>query len=196
MKHPLAVLAVALGAAFAGHHAMAADPTPISKAEYKTGEDRIDAEYKVNKQKCAGLSGNTKDICKAEAEGIEKVAKAELEYRYKPSVNHAYEIREARADAQYEIAKEKCDDRAGNAKDVCQKEAKAAHVTAIADAKVARTDLETAMLRGDRLAAAEKTATGDKLAAEFSVAKERCDALAGNAKDACIADAKARLGIR
>ncbi len=70
--------------------------------------------------------------------GAEKVAKAELDARYKPSDKAAYKAREAKADADYEVAKEKCDDLSGNAKDVCVKDAKAAHVSAKENAKVAR----------------------------------------------------------
>jgi len=60
------------------------------------------------------------------SQGKEKVAKAELEARYKPSEKNRYQARVAQADADYSVAKEKCDDKAGNEKDVCVKEAKAA----------------------------------------------------------------------
>lgn len=190
MKFKIATLALALSPLFAGH-ALA-----VTKAEYKATEDRIALDYKTNKARCDTLAGNAKDICMAEAKGIEKVSKAELEARYKPSAKADFEVREARADAVYEIAKEKCDDLAGNTKDVCEKDAKAAHVRALADAKVSKADAETADMRVEKLAAAQKSAVSDKLSAEFSAAKERCDALSGASKDACVADAKVRFGIR
>ena len=53
----------------------------------------------------------------AKAGGREKVAKAELEARDKPSENASYKLRVARADADYSVAKEACDDKAGNVKE-------------------------------------------------------------------------------
>src|SRR5687767_11276087 len=107
----------------------------MSKEEYKAAKDGIAAEYKSGKATCASLSGNAKDICLAEAGGKEKVAKAELEANYKPSVDASYKLRLAEAAAVYSVTKERCDDKAGNVKDVCLKEAKAADVAARADAK-------------------------------------------------------------
>ena len=71
----------------------------------------------------------------AEAKGKEKVAKAELEARNKPSDKARYAVSIAKAEADYAVAKEKCDDKAGNDKTVCVKEAKAAETRAKADAK-------------------------------------------------------------
>jgi hypothetical protein len=41
---------------------------------------------------------------------------------------------------------------------------------------------------------AQKDATADKAGAEYAVAKEKCDDLAGNAKDVCVKEARARFG--
>ena len=98
-------------------------------------------------------------------------AKTDRENQYKAAV--------AQADADYTSAKDACKAKQGNDKDVCMKEAKAAHTKAIANAKAARTSKEA---RSD---AREKT-----LVAEYKVAKEKCDALSGDAKDACVKDAK------
>ena len=40
----------------------------------------------------------------------------------------------------------------------------------------------------------EYKAGKDKIAAEYKVAKEQCDTYAGNAKDACVNEAKTRFG--
>ena len=108
----------------------------MSKSDYKSSKDKIAAQYKMAKADCASLSGNTKDICVAEAKGKEHVAKAELDDSYKPTAKTHYKVRVAKAEADFDVAKERCDEMAGNAKDVCMKEAKAAHVAAKADAKV------------------------------------------------------------
>lgn len=71
----------------------------------------------------------------AEAEGSEKVAKADLEAMYEPSKENSHKARIAKAEAEYAVAKERCDDQAGNAKEVCLKEAKAAEAVTKADAE-------------------------------------------------------------
>jgi hypothetical protein len=152
----------------------------MSKDQYKAEKESIAVAYKSDKNNCKSMSGNAKDICMAEASGKEKVAKADLEANYKPSDKARREAREEKVEAAYKVAMEKCDDQGGNLKEVCVKEAKAAMKSAKADAKSDK-----------KVAEARKDATEDKRDAEYSVAKEKCEALAGAAKDSCIADAKA-----
>ncbi len=71
----------------------------------------------------------------AQAKGKEKVAKAELEAKFKPSKEAAYKVSVAKAEANYEVSKEKCDDIAGDEKDVCEKAAKAILEQAKSEAK-------------------------------------------------------------
>ncbi|WP_371327395.1 hypothetical protein [Polaromonas sp. A23] len=130
MKSKLIMLTFAISCAFAGN-AMA-----LTKEEYKAQKDRVEADYKGSREKCATLSANAKDICQTEAKGAEKVAKAELEAQYKPGPRHDRNLRDVKADTAYDIAKEKCDDMSGNAKDVCIKDAKATRTAAKAEAKV------------------------------------------------------------
>jgi hypothetical protein len=73
------------------------------------------------------------------------------------------------------------DRKQGNDRDVCMKEAKAQHVKATADAKAR-------MKSKDAVADARE----DTMVAQYKVAKEKCDALSGDAKDTCVKDAKLR----
>jgi hypothetical protein len=155
----------------------------LSKEDYNAGKDRISATYKSDKAACDGLSGNAKDVCVEEAKGKEKIAKAELEYSYTGKANDQTKLQKARAEAAYAVAKEKCDDKAGNDKDVCVKEAKSAQTKGMADAKM-----------GKEVGAAKTEAADDKRDAEYKVAVEKCDALAGDAKSSCVASAKAKYG--
>lgn len=109
------MIALAIGFAFSAG-AMA---QTISKTEYKDSKSKIGVEYTSAKASCVALADNAKDICMAQAKGQEKIAKAELEARYQPSVKTHYEVRVAKAEADRGVAKEKCDDAAGNVKDVC-----------------------------------------------------------------------------
>ena len=147
--------------------------------------DAIEQQYNTDRRACDGLAGNAKDVCAEQAEGKRKVARAQLDATRDPSPKRQQQLAEARADATYAVAKERCDDLAGNAKDVCVKDAKAAHTRAVADAKAARSS-----------AGARAEANEEKAEAGYEAEAERCDALSGEAKDACVNAAKARHGKR
>ena len=155
----------------------------MSKADYTAAKTRISAEYKSDKAACASLAGNVKDVCVEEAKAKEKVARAELEYGFTGKAGDRTKVAVAKAESAYAVAKEKCDDQAGNAKDVCVKEAKAVETKALADAKM-----------GTEIGEAKKDAAADKRDADYNVAVEKCDALAGDPKSSCIAAAKAKFG--
>ena len=155
----------------------------MTKDEYQAAKKGVAGDYKAAKAACDPMTGNAKDICVAEARGKEHVALAEIEAGYKPTTAHRNGVRLAKAKAIHSVAKERCDDLAGNAKDVCAKEADAAYTAAKADVKANK-----------QIAEARKDAATDKRDADYAVAKEKCEALAGDAKGACVRDAKAHYG--
>ena len=186
-------LLAAAGIAFAGT-AGAADNKTMSRDAYKAQENRVEAQYKADKERCSSLTGNAKDVCQAEAKGNEKVAKAQLEADYKNTDKARNDARVAKADADYDVAKEKCDDLSGNQKDVCVKEAKAAHAKAKADAKVAKVDHKVSANSAEKRADVRKEAREDTRDAQYKVAIEKCDVMSGAAKDQCVKDAKVHYG--
>src|SRR5450759_2145559 len=171
-----------------------APAAPITKDAYDLAVTNADAQYKMDKDACSSRSGNAKDICLAEANGKEKVAKADAEAAYKNTPKVREDARVMRAEATYNVSKEKCDALAGNPKDVCVKEANAALVKAKADAKVDRVAADTQQDAATKQADARKEATADKRAADYKVAIEKCDALTGAGKDACVSNAKVQYG--
>ena len=74
------------------------------------------------------------------------------------------------------------------------KEAKSAEIAAKADAKAQMKTSDANATANEKSDDARKDATTDKLAAEYKVAKEKCDTYAGNAKDVCVNEAKVRFG--
>ena len=74
-----------------------------------------------------------------------------------------------------------CDALSGNKKDICVAEAKMKR-------DVAKADLNANL---KNTADARRDAAVKKVDAEYDVAKEKCDDLAGNATDVCVKDAKA-----
>ena len=158
----------------------------MGQPQYKAAGQTIAAEYKKDKQACARQPSNAHDLCMAKAKGHAQVAMAELKENYRPSDKHAYDLSVAKADATFAIAKEECDDQAANAKDLCLQKAKTAHVDARADAKMAmKTAAANAQARSD--------AAIDKRDAAYDLAKQKCEALAGDAKSACLLEAKQRF---
>lgn len=177
----------------------------MTVGDYQIGKTKIKAEYSAEKKACASMAGNAKDICVAQAKGKENIALAELSDSFKPTAKTHYKVLVAKAESTYDIAKQQCDDLSGNPKDVCVKEAKAALVTAKADASVqmktaavtAKTNEKSASAQSaasSEKAAIRSDASADKRAAQYKVEKEKCDALAGSAKDSCLTEAKARFG--
>ena len=153
-----------------------------NKVDYNAAKGRIAAEYKTDKAACSAFSDNKKDVCEDQAEGKQKVARAEAEYNYTGKPADMNKIAVAKADAAYEVAEEMCDDKGGSEKAVCKTEAKSAHTKALADAKMAK-----------KVGEARKDAAGDKRDADYNVATEKCDSLAGDAKAACLSAAKTRF---
>jgi hypothetical protein len=162
--------------AFAALTAGAASPD-------KAAQDQIKSEYKADVEKCSSLTGNPKDVCKAEAKATEDKGEAKLKADRDPSAKASQHMQEEYADADYKVATTKCDALKGNDKDVCMKEAKSAKVNAMQNAK---TNKEITDRKSD--------AADAKNDAAYSVAKEKCDAWSGSAKDKCLSDAKLNYG--
>lgn len=153
----------------------------LSTPAYKAAKDQAKTEYKTDIDTCKTLTGNAKDICVETAKGREKVVLAHLQYQHSGDAKDMNKLAQSRYEARYEVAKERCDDMTGNPKDVC-----------VAQAKAERDKAKAEVKAGKEVRDAEDEAQKAKDEAEFKVAKERCDALSGDAKDGCLASARAR----
>ena len=166
MNKIIASILVAITAA--GISSASAAATVEARSNYKAAKDSAKAEYKIARAKCDALTGNPKDVCVEEAKAGRERTLAEAKAQYKGTLGARTTARKKIAEADYAVAHEKCDALTGNDKDVCIKEAKAAKVAAKADAKADKKVIE-----------ARNDARDDKIDAEYKVAKEKCDALAG-----------------
>lgn len=106
-----------------------------------------------------------------------------------PATAHAmskgdYKGEEARIGAQLRAAQQKCEKLAGNAKDICVAKAEGDEQVAKAELDARQKDYDPEARHDVRIAKAE---------AEYGVAKEKCDDLAGNAKDLCLKKAETAL---
>ncbi|HEY5800325.1 MAG TPA: hypothetical protein VIT92_08885 [Burkholderiaceae bacterium] len=184
MKLLAAMMALACAAGATG--AMAQNPliAPMpGKAAYNTAMQGAGAQYKTARAACNELNGYLKDVCVAEANAARVRVEADATAQYKNTLKAHTKARIDIAEADYEVNKARCGNKAGNDKDVCQKLAKATRVAAVADANADRKVMDARM-----------DASAAKRDAEYNLALQRCDAVAGNTKQACVAEAKAMFG--
>lgn len=153
------------------------------KAAYDQAKKSAKDAYDADSKSCDALAGNAKSVCVDQAKAKRKrtEATAKAEYKNTPEAREAAAKDIAKAD--YKVEKEKCDDLGGNPKDVCQKQAKA-------DYEKKRADATASMKTSD----ARMDANADKRDADYQVAAQKCDALAGDAKSACMSQAKSTYG--
>jgi hypothetical protein len=92
-----------------------------------------------------------------------------------------YEAGKDKIATEYKSAKANCASLSGNQKDICVAEAKGKE-------KIEKADLEASYKPTRKTHYQARVA---KAEADYAVAKERCDDMAGNAKDVCVKEAKA-----
>lgn len=153
------------------------------KSAYNQTKASAKSTYDADKKMCDAMAGNAKDICVAESKAKRTRADETAEAQWKNTPKARERAQHEIAEADYKVAKERCDDKGGNDKDVCVKEAKASMTKVMADAKASQKGTEARM-----------DASKDKRDADYKVAAEKCDALSGDAKSACMASAKAKFG--
>ncbi|HEX8606452.1 MAG TPA: hypothetical protein VF774_27660 [Pseudoduganella sp.] len=163
--------------------AATAAATPEAKALYENAKAAAAAAHKAARGRCDGAAGNTKDICLAEAKAARVRADADATAQYRNTLRAYTKARMDIANADFELDRARCAALAGNERDVCVERAKASRTAALADARADKKVIE-----------ARSDAREDKRIAEYRVAAEKCDALAGTAKDECVAAAKSQFG--
>lgn len=84
-------------------------------AGLKAEQERIDQNYKVDKEKCDSYKGVSKDICIAQAESVKLRREGNLQ------------ALESRLEGDYRVATEKCERLAGDKRSACKDEAKRAY---------------------------------------------------------------------
>jgi hypothetical protein len=181
MKTTHAFLLVGAALAWAGSaHAQVA---PDAKATFEAAKATAEANYKAARARCDQIAGNPHDLCMAEARAARVRIDEEAEAAYKNTLSAFTQARMRIASANFDRDKVRCSAVTGNDRDVCLEQAKATLIAAQADAKADRKSIE-----------ARQDARADKLAAEYRVAIEKCDAYAGAVKDQCVNTAKTAFG--
>ena len=162
----------------------------ITTSDYKLQKDNISKTHDAEKEKCKGQMGNQRDVCIAEADAKEEIAKADLEAAYKDTSKTHINAAKVKAKANFKVAKERCDDQTGDAKSICVKKAEADRDSALADVGPMK---ETYKARKD-IGKAREEAREEKMDANYELEMKKCDSYAGDAKDSCQTRVKQRFG--
>jgi len=157
--------------------------SPEAKALYQNAKAAATAEYKLARARCDAIAGNPKDVCVAEAKAARVRAEGDATAQYKNTLRAYTTARKDIAEADYGVDRARCEALTGNDKDVCITQAKSTRTAALADARADKKVIE-----------ARNNAREDKRIAEYKVAAEKCDALAGTAKEQCVSAAKSQFG--
>ncbi|MBB5369241.1 MULTISPECIES: hypothetical protein [unclassified Janthinobacterium] len=173
------VAAILVSLACTGWAGQAVAATGQAKALYKSANEQAALKYKTARAQCDSITGNPKDVCIAEAKAVRAYDEAVAQAQYTNTLRAYTKARIKIADANYDVDLARCGALTGNDKDVCVKLAKSTKIAALADAKADKKVIEA---RSDAREAKRK--------AEYKVAAEKCDALAGAARDDCIKAAK------
>lgn len=193
-KSKVVVLAIALVPGLTPSSGAVAQP--MSQNQFKAARSELEVKYNTGRKNCASRSGTVHELCIATAEGNDKIARASLDERYKPSARNRFALAQAKAEAAYGVAKVHCYEQEGNAKDVCLKRAKADQTTAFADAKAQLAEQVAIAEANEKASAARRQANEDKRAANLALAWEKCNSYADAAKDKCLEAASRRFGRR
>ena len=181
MKNIHALLIIGAALLWSAH--ARAQAVPDAKTAYQTAQDSAASAYKAARARCDLVTGNPHDVCVAEAKAERVRVEEEASAAYKNTLKAYTQARMRIADANYDRDKARCGAVTGNERDVCLKQAKATLIAAQADARADRKMIE-----------ARTDARDDKLAAQYRVALEKCDAFAGAVKDQCVNAAKTAYG--
>lgn len=110
----------------------------MSRTDYVEARRTLEAEARLALSQCRPLEGRDKDICRVQARSEDRIRKADLELRYRGTINAQSDLRLARAKAEFEVARVRCAQR-GDEKSACLKAARADMAKALADARPSST---------------------------------------------------------
>ena len=172
------MVVLASASLLAGATADAADNERLT--QYRESMEGARATYTADARQCR-QGGATRAVCLAQAKAEYKKATAEAVAHWRNTAQARTDARIAAADADHDVARARCKAGSGQAQSACLRLAKEERMAATADAK---SDL--------RVTEARNRDREERKKAYYRVARDKCDALAGAAKEACMTLARAQ----
>ncbi len=127
------VAAVGIGASLESPRSL------MTRLDYTEARQGMDSGTRSALAQCRSLEGAAKGLCRATARADERVRKAELEARYRGTVESESEVRLAKLRGAFEVARARCNEHSGEARSACLTSARSEHSRALADARASTT---------------------------------------------------------
>lgn len=108
----------------------------MSKAEYASEVKAIVARTRQAQVDCRALQEKARGMCLLEAQGRERIQRAELEERLAPSDEHRFQVEMAKIEARHALERERCADLSGPARMACVEKARDEFMMSKADALI------------------------------------------------------------
>lgn len=165
----------------------------FSRSDYQAREQVIEVRYRAAHRACASLAGHGQDVCLADAEAEDRIARSDLQAHYRPSARARHHALVVAADSRHAVARVRCEDRKGVAKTSC---VTAATARQSADRDQARAQLNTAEAHAR---AAEKShldreeASSDTFAARYAAARLQCDGYVDKLRGLCLVQTREKF---
>lgn len=86
---------------------------------YRAANARISADYRSEKEACAPLAAQARDVCLERTRARRKVARAELEFSHGGDERDHHKVLEARAEAADAVARAQCSGTKGGLQELC-----------------------------------------------------------------------------
>lgn len=171
------------GVALAWTGPAAAWQAPDANAAYEQALEAAERTFEFTRARCDVIAGIAHEICITDARAARVRAEEEAGAAHKNTLAAYTQARMRIASAYYDRDRTRCGALAGNDREVCLQQAKATLVATRADARADRKAIE-----------ARLDARDEKIAAEYRVALQKCDAYAGAIKDQCVSTARMAYG--
>jgi len=110
------------------------DDINLTRGQYEAGLRAIADRGEAQQLACAALPVVDREVCRAEAAGLEAVRAAELEARYRKTPHAERAAQRARIDARYQMERARCTAVNGVRRDRCLVQAHAAKGRALLEA--------------------------------------------------------------
>lgn len=107
-----------------------AQPASMTNADYAAARRVMSAELHAARVACGTQSASRREVCMADVEGRDWIAKADLEVAYRSKPSSRAEASLARVDARFWVAREQCDDVARVGRAACLERATAERTSA------------------------------------------------------------------
>jgi hypothetical protein len=166
---------------------------PVTAEELKARRVDIEARYGQAQTRCQRAEGHGRELCDQQARSERAIRLAELEMQARPTPGNEQKLRQAKAEGAYATAMVNCKSLLGAARKVCREDARAVLESALGGPRLPRDPVEQALRLGEP--AREPSTQAERIAAaQFSAAREHCEMLPGEARGACLAEARQRFG--